>query len=62
MNELLKIPEALEEVATKTISLLTTDVITHSLLGVGRDIREEVLKGLQIPEKILAKRSNSMYC
>lgn len=61
VNELLKIHEVLEEVVTKTISLLTTDVITHSLLGVGRDIMEEALKGLQIPAKILAKRSNAMW-
>lgn len=60
-NELLTIPEALEAVTIRTISLLTTDVTTHCLLGVSRDTMEAPLKGLQIQIKMLAKRSKAIW-
>lgn len=43
-NELLLMPSILETVNTRTISLLTTDIKTHKLIGVNREIMEEALK------------------
>lgn len=39
-NEYLTIPEALDVVATRTISLMTTDVKTRKLTGVSRETIE----------------------
>lgn len=59
-NELLTIPEALNTVISKPISLLTTDVKTHKLIGVSREVMEKALKCLKTAPKILAKLSNAM--
>lgn len=40
-NEFLTITEAFEEVKPRTISLLTSDVRTHKLVGVSREGMEE---------------------
>lgn len=52
-NEFLTIPEALDSVTTRTISL-TTDMVTRRLIGVGTETMDETLKSLQIRSKILA--------
>lgn len=58
-NKLLTMPSALEAVAIRTISLLTTDVKT--LIVVSRDNMEESLKCPSIAAKVLAKRSKAMW-
>lgn len=40
-NEFLTLPETLEVVTTKTISVLTTDVKTRRLINVNKDTMEE---------------------
>lgn len=57
-NKFLNIPEALNVVMTRTISLLTMDVKTYELIGVSREVIEEALKSFKIALKILAKWSN----
>lgn len=54
-NEFLTILEALEAVNAKIISLLTTDVKSHRLIGVSTESMEEALKSLKI------MRSNAMW-
>lgn len=53
-------PSTLEMMATRTISLLTTNDKTKHLVGVNRKDIEEDMKSLNIGRKILAKRSNAM--
>lgn len=53
-NEFLTIPKALDDVATRTISLLTTDKKTRKLM-------DETLKSLKIEPKMLTKWSNAMW-
>lgn len=60
-NEFHRIPEALEAVTTRTISLLTTDVKTQRINGVSRDTMEEAHKSLQIQPKVLAKVSAALW-
>lgn len=57
---MLTIPEALNTSISKPISLLTTDVKTHKLIGVSREVMEKALKCLKTAPKILAKLSNAM--
>lgn len=52
-NEFLNIPEALDAVSTRTISLLTSDMKTRKLIGVSRESMEEALKALNISLKVL---------
>lgn len=59
-NEFLTIPEALDAVNTRTISLLTTDVKSRKLIWVSRETMDETLKGLKIDPKILDRRSNAL--
>lgn len=54
-NELLTIPEALNDVTSRIIALSTTDKKTRK-----SNIMVEALKSLIIAPKILAKWSNSM--
>lgn len=56
-NKFVTISEALDIVATKTISLLTTDVKTLKLIGITRERMEAGLKNMNIKPKMLAKRS-----
>lgn len=51
-NELLSILSVLETVATRTVSLLTSDVKCWKLTGVSREIMEEALNTLNIVLKI----------
>lgn len=60
-KELLTIPEALNTVTSRTISLLPTDIKTRKLIGVIRVVMEEALKIIKKAPKILAKRSNAMW-
>lgn len=60
-NELLSITLLLEVVSPQTISLFTTDVKTHMLIGVNREIRAETLKSLSVRAKALARTSNVMW-
>lgn len=57
---LLTVSSAQEAVATKTISLLTTDVKTRKLVGVSRETIEEALTSLNIGASVLTKQSNTM--
>lgn len=59
-NELLNIPSVFDAVSHRMISLLTLDVKTRRLIGVSREIIEEVLKSLSISPKIWARNSNAM--
>lgn len=59
-NVLLTILSALEAVATKNISLLTTDVKTRNLVGVSRETIEDALTSLNIDASVLTKQSNAM--
>lgn len=43
-NELLPVPALMKMVNTRSISLLTTDIKTHRLIGSNREIMEEALK------------------
>lgn len=47
-NELLTIPEAIDAVKSRMISLLTTNMGTQRVIGVSRERMEEALKSLQI--------------
>lgn len=60
-NELLTIPSALEAISKMTISLLASDVNTRKLMGVSREGMGEVLMGLNIVVKVLARRTNAMW-
>lgn len=59
-NVLLTVSSTLEAVASKRVSLLTTDVKTRKLVRVSRETTEKALKSLSIADKVLAKRSNAM--
>lgn len=50
-NELLPVPSFLDEVNTKPISLLTTDVKSRKFIGVNRESTEEALKSLNVGSK-----------
>lgn len=52
-NEFLTIPESLEAVNAKVISLLTTDIKGLRLMGVSRESMEEALKSLRIMPKVM---------
>lgn len=56
-NEFITIPEALNAVHTRTISLLTTNVKSRKLIGVIRESIEKALKS----HKILARGSNALW-
>lgn len=60
-NEFLTIPEALEAVSVRIISLLTADVVTHRLINVSRDTMNEALNCLQVFSKILTRGSSVMW-
>lgn len=60
-NELLTIPEALEAVTIRTVSLLTTDVTAHSLLGVSSEMMEAEIRGLHIQMKMFSKHSKVIW-
>lgn len=60
-NEFLTIPEALEAVSTRTLSLLINDIVTRRLIGVCKDTMKEALKSLQILMKVIARRSDAMW-
>lgn len=60
-NELLPVPSLLDEVSTKPISLLTTDVKSRKFIGVNRESMEEALKSLNVGVKVLAWRSNAKW-
>lgn len=47
--------------ATRTIYLLLTNKVTHWLIDVSRDTKEEALKSLQIIPKLLARWSNTIW-
>lgn len=57
-NEFLTIKEVIKP---RTLSMLTSDVKTHKLIGVSRECMEEALKVLNIHPKILARRSNALW-
>lgn len=60
-NKILPIPEALNVIITRTISLLTMDVKLCKLIGISREMIEEALKSLKITPNILMKWSNAMW-
>lgn len=60
VNEFLTIPEALEAVNIRILSLLTSDVKTRKLIEVNRENMEDALKTLHISSKVLARRTNTL--
>lgn len=60
-NEFLTIPEALDSLNARIISLLTSDVKSWKLIGVSRETMEEILKSLNIALKVLARRSSAIW-
>lgn len=52
---------ALGAVASRKISLITTDVKTRKLIGVSRKTLEEALRSLNIATNVLAKWNKSMW-
>lgn len=59
-NEFLAIPETLNVVNTRTISLLTTDGKIWKFNGVSRETMEQALNCLKIGPKMLARKSNAI--
>lgn len=49
------------EVDTRSISLLTTNVICRELIGINRTVMEEALKSFSIGGKVLARRLNATW-
>lgn len=60
-NEFHTILEGLDTVNTRTICLLTIDMMSCKFIGVSRETREEAIKSLNIGPKVLARRSNTMW-
>lgn len=59
-NQFLISPKTFDEIATRTISLLTTEK-TCKIIDVSREMMAKVLKSLQIGPKIFAKRLNTRH-
>lgn len=55
------IPEALDAVNSRIITLLTSNVKSLKLIGVSRETVEETLKKLNIAPKVLARRTNAIW-
>lgn len=53
-NEFLTIPEALESVSTRTLSLFTNGVVTRRLIGASRDTMKEARSSNAMWDTLLA--------
>lgn len=60
-TDFITIPEALNAVMTRKISLLTSEVKSRKLIGVSREMMEEALKTLNVAPRMLARRSNALW-
>ena len=56
-NRILPIPELVEAVQPKTLSLIVSDIKTRRLAGLKKDKFEEILKAAGIPARYFCRRS-----